>query len=343
MFKPELLVNNTKKDENVLNSLLEELDNSKSFLFSVAFITESGLAMLKSHFLDLKRKGIKGQILTSTYLNFNHPKVFKELLKIENVEVRLTDLEGFHAKGYIFNHQTHYSLIVGSSNITAGALKMNHEWNIKLNSHEDGEIIQHFKDQFDEVWNESQILTEQWIENYEKTYVPALNPKVEDKIKDFPGQYQVNTLEEAIKIKHNKMQEAAIKEIEAVRDAGHDKGLVISATGTGKTYLSAFDVRRAAPKRMLFIVHREQILRKAKEDFQKVMGGISKDFGILSGTTKETNAKYLFTTIQTISKKDTLSQFTADEFDYILIDEVHKAGAASYLKVLDYFEPEFLM
>src|SRR5699024_228686 len=126
MFKPELLVNNTKKDENVLNSLLEELDKSKSFFFSVAFITESGLAMLKSHFLDLKRKGIKGQILTSTYLNFNHPKVFKELLKIENVEVRLTDLEGFHAKGYIFNQYTHYSYIVGSSNLTYETLKMYH-------------------------------------------------------------------------------------------------------------------------------------------------------------------------------------------------------------------------
>lgn len=343
MFKPELLVNNTKKDENVLNSLLEELDNSKSFFFSVAFITESGLAMLKSHFLDLKRKGIKGQILTSTYLNFNHPKVFKELLKIENVEVRLTDLEGFHAKGYIFNHQTHYSLIVGSSNITAGALKMNHEWNIKLNSHEDGEIIQHFKDQFDEVWNESQILTEQWIENYEKTYVPALNPKVEDKIKDFPGKYQINTLEEAIKIKPNKMQEAALKEIEAVRGAGKEKGLVISATGTGKTYLSAFDVRRAAPKRMLFIVHREQILNKAKDDFKKVLGGLERDFGILSGSSRQTDVKYLFATIQTMSKEETLNQFDPATFDYILIDEVHKAGAASYQRVIDYFKPDFFM
>src|SRR5699024_11112709 len=145
-------------------------------------------------------------------------------------------LEGFHAKGCIFNQQTHYSLIVGSSNLTAGALQMNHEWTIKLTAHEDGEIIQHFKNQFDEVWNESQILTEQWIENDEQTYVPALNPKVEEKIKDFPGKYQINTLEEAIKMKPNKMQEAALKEIETVRGTGEEKGLVISATGTGKTY-----------------------------------------------------------------------------------------------------------
>ena len=103
-YKPRLLVNNTKKNENVLTSLLEELDHCQSFIFSVAFITESGLATLKSHFLDLKRKGIKGRILTSTFLNFNQPKVFKELLKITNVEVRLTNLQGFHSKGYIFNN-----------------------------------------------------------------------------------------------------------------------------------------------------------------------------------------------------------------------------------------------
>ena len=157
-FKPKLLINNTKKNENVLTSLLEELDHCQSFIFSVAFITESGLATLKSHFLDLKQKGINGRILTSTFLNFNKPKVFRELMKITNVEVRLTDLKGFHSKGYIFNHDTHYSLIVGSSNLTAHALKVNYEWNVKLTSHENGEIVHHFKNQFEEVWKDAQVI-----------------------------------------------------------------------------------------------------------------------------------------------------------------------------------------
>ena len=139
------------------------------------------------------------------------------------------------------------------------------------------------------------------------------------------------------------MQEAALEEIQAVREAGRDKGLIISATGTGKTYLSAFDVRRFKPNRMLFIVHREQILKKAKSDFQRILGGIEEEFGILSGTNKQTNAKYLFATIQTISKEETLYQFDREAFDYILIDEVHKAGAASYHRVIDYFQPQFLM
>ena len=180
------------------------------------------------------------------------------------------------------------------------------------------------------------------IANYETIYEQAAKNKLLDRVIELPGQYH-NSIEEALKITPNKMQQAALKEIQAIRDAGKAKGLVISATGTGKTYLSAFDVRNFAPKRMLFIVHREQILNKAKSDFQKVLGGADEDFGILSGSNKQMNAKYLFATIQTISKEENLHQFDPGLFDYILIDEVHKAGASSYHRVIDYFKPKFLM
>ena len=340
-FKPTLLVNNT--DENVLNTLLEELDQCQSFLFSVAFVTESGLATLKSHFQDLERKGIKGRILTSTFLNFNQPKVFKELLKITNVEVRLANKKGFHSKGYIFNHNTHHSLIVGSSNLTANALKVNYEWNVKLTSLENGEIVNHFNEQFEEVWATSIPLSEEWIEHYASSYIQPTNNRELSVVTDFPAVYQTNAIEEALKITPNKMQQAALQEIQLVREAGNEKGLVISATGTGKTYLSAFDVRSFAPKRMLFIVHREQILQKAKSDFLQILGGVDEDFGILSGSSRQIHARYLFATIQTISKEDTLRQLDPEAFDYILIDEVHKAGAKSYQKVMDYFTPKFLM
>ncbi|WP_043932505.1 DUF3427 domain-containing protein [Bacillus sp. EB01] len=342
-YKPKLLVNNSKNKENVLNALIEELDLCSSFLFSVAFITESGLATLKSHFLDLEEKGIKGRILTSTFLNFNQPKVFRELLKIRNVEVRLSDLKGFHSKGYIFSHDTHYSLIVGSSNLTAHALKVNYEWNVKLTSHENGEIVHHFKNQFEDVWNDSQPLSETWIEDYEKNYTDSLQTRMLEQVVELPDNYRLNSIEEALKIEPNKMQLQALKQIQAVRDAGNTKGLVISATGTGKTYLSAFDVRRYGPTRMLFVVHREQILKKAKSDFQRLLGGPDSDFGILSSSSKQKNVKYLFATIQTLSKDDYLQQFASEEFDYILIDEVHKAGANTYQKVINYFRPKFLM
>ena len=341
-YKPQLLVNNIAKNENVLSTLLDELEHCEAFIFSVAFITESGLATLKAHFHDLKLKGIRGRILTSTFLQFNQPKVFKELLKIENVQVRLSDIKGFHSKGYIFQHPTHYSLIVGSSNLTSHALKVNYEWNVKLTTHENGEIIHHFKNQFEDVWEKSQDLSPEWIEEYEKVYVETAEKKKMEKVIEGFEEYKINNLEDALKITPNKMQTEALFNIENLRSE-KDKGLIISATGTGKTYLSAFDVRKYAPKKMLFIVHREQILQKAKSDFKRILGGYDDEFGILSGTTKATNAKYLFATIQSLSKDSMLSQFKEDEFDYILIDEVHKAGAASYHKVINYFKPKFLM
>ena len=122
-FKPKLLTN--QYHENVLSTLLQELKTCKTFPFSVAFITEGGLATLKTMLYDLQKKGIQGRILTSTFLNFNQPKMFKELLKLENVEVRLTGVKGFHSKGYIFEHEDYYSLVVGSSNLTDSALKAN--------------------------------------------------------------------------------------------------------------------------------------------------------------------------------------------------------------------------
>lgn len=342
-FKPELLINNVKKNINVLNTLQEELETSEDFIFSVAFITESGLATMKSLFLDLKEKGVSGRILTSTYLYFNQPKVFKELMKLTNVEVRLTQLKGFHSKGYIFKHKTHYSLIVGSSNLTAHALKVNYEWNVKLTSHENGDIVHHFKNQFEDVWADADLLTEKWIENYEIEYIKNADHRLAEQVIEMPGNYNPNAMEESIKIVPNAMQQAALLQIQAVRDEGKDKGLVISATGTGKTYLSAFDVRSFAPKRMLFIVHREQILNKAKEDFQRILGGIEEEFGLYVGASKQLDKKYLFASIQTLSKQENLNQFDPKDFNYILIDEVHKAGAASYQRVINHFKPQFLM
>lgn len=342
-FKPELLINNGKQNNTVLNTLQEELETSVDFLFSVAFITESGLATLKSSLLDLKQKGVSGRILTSTYLYFNQPKLFRELLKLTNVEVRLTDLKGFHSKGYIFKHETHYSLIVGSSNLTAHALKVNYEWNVKLTSHENGEIVSHFKNQFEDVWENANLLTEEWIGNYEKEYEKSAVTTFSEQVIEMPSNYNPNAIKEALEITPNKMQLAALSQIQAVREAGNDRGLVISATGTGKTYLSAFDVRSFQPKRMLFIVHREQILNKAKEDFKRILGGIEEEFGMFVGTSKQTDKRFVFASIQTLSKQENLDKFDPEDFDYILIDEVHKAGAASYLRVIDYFRPKFLM
>lgn len=340
-FKPKLLTN--QRHENVLSTLLQELKSCQTFIFSVAFITEGGLATLKTMLYELERKGVKGRILTSTFLSFNQPKMFKELLKLSNVDVRLSDAKGFHSKGYIFEHEQYYSLIVGSSNLTDSALKANFEWNVFLTSLEEGEVIRHFKNQFEEEWASSIPLSEEWIEDYQARYNFQFAPGSSSQTVHALPLYTTNTMREALEIKPNKMQEAALDQLKALRASGANKGLIISATGTGKTYLSAFDVRNAAPMRMLFVVHREQILKKAMSDYRKILGGNEADFGILSGNSKDLDARYLFATIQTISRDSYLQQFAQDHFDYILIDEVHRAGAGSYLKIINYFEPKFLL
>lgn len=335
-YPAQLLANSDGND--VLTELVQELQMCKGFMFSVAFITESGLATIKSHLLDLKQKGVKGRIITSDYLGFNTPEVFEELLKLENVDVRITNVKGFHAKGYIFQHTSYSSLIVGSSNLTAHALKENYEWNLYFTSHENGKVIHDFTAQFDNMWESSTKLTPSWIEKYKVSYVPFDSRVEAQKIAEHSIDYNGNDV-----IDPNQMQLLALQSIQNVRKQGSDKGLVISATGTGKTYLSAFDVKQFNPKRMLFIAHREQILRKSLEDFHRVIGGNYNDYGILSGNKKDVDATYLFSTIQTISKENILERFDSDAFDYIIIDEVHKSGAKSYLRVIDHFSPKFLL
>lgn len=238
-YSPQLLINNPSKNVNILSTVLEQLSQCQSFMFIVAFVTESGLATLKTHFYDLKRKGIRGRLLTSTYLYFNHPKVFRELLKISNMDVRLTDLKGFHSKGYIFNNEEHHALIIGSSNLTAKALKMNYEWNVKLVLNPNDELMLKIRDQFEEVWHSASSLNDAWIINYEKTYVQyRAKMIIEEEMAALAHESKDSTL--STTIEPNKMQQAALYNLNKVRIDNQRRALVISATGTGKTYLSAF-------------------------------------------------------------------------------------------------------
>ncbi|MFO8069631.1 MAG: DEAD/DEAH box helicase family protein, partial [Alkalibacterium sp.] len=331
-YDPKLIINDVPKKEFMLNALHDELSSCTSFFFSVAFITQDGLAALKAQLADLHKKGVKGRILTSVYLAFNKPEVFSDLLNIPNVEVRISGKTGFHSKGYLFTHPKHASFIVGSSNLTMSALKINYEWNVRLSSYKHGQMIQDIHDHMENEWHESIILTRRWVENYTLNYDPQIEFKRAVVNEDYP-----------VTIEPNLMQRNALRNLSGLRDRGAEKGLVISATGTGKTFLSAFDVDQFSPERVLFVVHREQILNQAKEDYKKILGGDSSDYGILSGSHKDMDAKYLFATIQTISKEAMYRSFSPDHFDYVLIDEVHKAGAVSYHKVIDYFSPKFLL
>ncbi len=331
------LIANTK-DETMYNRILDEVQHCKSFTFAVAFIESGILNSLKTVLKDLN---VQGRILTSTYLYFNKPQMFRGLLKLPNVEIRVYEQNHgkFHAKGYLFQHEGYQSALVGSSNFTAGALKVNKEWNLLFTSHNNGKLTEDIASEIEEQWKGASKLTPEWINEYEKKYKIQNKPAIKvvsQSVDEDNSNYST--------IKPNKMQKEALKNLQKLRLLRETKGLIISATGTGKTYLAALDVKNYNPKRFLFVAHREQILKKSLDSFHKVLGGDKKtNYGILSGNAKNTDAKYLFATVQTLSKAENLNQFKRDEFDYILIDEAHHVGSKIYGKLLDYFTPDFLL
>lgn len=333
-YSPKVVVNNAETGETILTEIQEELQKSYSFSFNVAFVTQGGIAMLKTQLLDFAGKGKFGRILISPYLDFNDPDALRELLKLKNIDVRMINEKlNSHAKFYLFNSDAKQTVLAGSSNLTHSALKLNYEWNVKLTSSENGEFIRKTQQEFERIWDASKQLTEEVIADYEDSRKPLIDYRIEHIVKE----------ENYKTVKPNRMQKDAMKSLKKMRDLGKDKALVISATGTGKTYMAAFDVKQFQAKKMLFLVHREQILRDAQESFQNVLKFNDDNSVIYRSGIDVSDKQYVFATVQTISKEKNLNQLDPALFDYIVIDEVHKAGAQTYQTVINYFTPKFLL
>ena len=332
-LQPQIIYNDYNSGSNLLVELLQELQTCKRFYFAIAFITQSGLICLKECLKCLQEKNITGDILTTDYLYFNHPKALQELQQYPNLNIRIYTKENFHIKGYIFEQNDYYTLIVGSNNLTQTALKANKEWSLKINSLANGTLINNTLSQFQQMWQEAMPLTDIWLKQYTDKYHSLQKLK-----------RQFATAQENIStndITPNKMQQEALEALAKLQQNNKHKALLISATGTGKTYLSAFAVKKANPKRLLFLAHREQILKQACKTFAQIMPDIQ--YGILSANHKDFYKPYLFSTINMLSKEENLTQFAPTHFDYIIIDETHRTGASSYLKILNYFQPQFLL
>lgn len=332
-LQPQIIYNDYNSGSNLLVELLQELQTCKRFYFAIAFITQSGLICLKECLKCLQEKNITGDILTTDYLYFNQPKALQELQQYPNLNIRIYTKENFHIKGYIFEQNDYYTLIVGSNNLTQTALKANKEWSLKINSLANGALINNTLSQFQQMWQEAIPLTDIWLKQYTDKYHSLQKLKREFAT----AQENISTND----ITPNKMQQEALTALAKLQQDNKHKALLISATGTGKTYLSAFAVKKANPKRLLFLAHREQILKQACKTFAKIIP--DSQYGILSANHKDFHKPYLFSTINMLSKEENLTQFAPTHFDYIIIDETHRAGASSYLKILNYFQPQFLL
>lgn len=319
----------SNREEKIVSLIRRELENCDEFIISVAFVTLGGVTMILEQLKDLEARGVKGKILTGDYLTFTQPKALKKLLEFKNIELKVLSDEKFHAKGYFFRKGDIWTMIVGSSNLTQTALTVNFEWNLKINSLKDGKIATEILNNFYDVFNKIPALDMDFLLEYERVY--NLSKEYTKKKKQEIREYK--------EITPNIMQKQALENLNNLRKYER-KGLLISATGTGKTYLSAFDVRNANPKRVLFIAHRKTILQKAKETYENIL----RDKKIvIYGEEDIDEADVVFAMIQTLSKENHMTKFSPDYFDYIVVDEVHHGGAKSYQSVLNYFIPKFLL
>lgn len=334
LFKPTFLYNDYKKGTKVLSSIKTDLINCKEFFISVAFITESGITPLLQDLKELENRGIPGKILTTDYLYFTEPKALQKLNELENIEVRMYNSQenhGLHTKGYLFKKDDFYRIILGSSNMTSNALTVNREWNMAFSSLENGEIANDILEEFKNLWDNSISLND-CLEEYNEKY--TLYKRI---VRDKP-----NPIYDVSSLKPNSMQKAFIESLNKFYENDENRALLISATGTGKTYAAAFALKEVMPKRMLFLVHREQIAKQALNTFKTVFNQ-NRTFGLLSGNEKNFDKDYLFSTVQMMQKEDIHQKFAPDYFDYIIIDEVHRAGANTYQKIMNYFNPKFYL
>lgn len=329
---PRLIAND--EHGTMLREIKAELARSHSFVFSVAFITAGALALLKQDLLDFPGRGT---IVTSTYLDFNDPAMFRELLKLPNVDVRVVgrDRPSFHAKGYVFKQYPATTAIVGSSNLTRRALLTNDEWNLRFSAMPDGDIVSQIAMATERQVELADPLTAEWIDAYEAIRKPSLSGSERE-----AGPASVIP---SGRILPNHMQNEALAAINQVRGAGEARALVVSATGTGKTILAALAARAMEPERILFIAHREQILEKASQEFARVLEVPLDSMGRVAGGRLEIDRDIVFANIQSLSRDAILSRIDPARYDLVIVDEVHRVGANSYRKVTEHLKPKFLL
>ena len=332
--------------------------NCKKFYFIVSFIRYSGIQLLISTLDELEKQGIQGEIITSVYLNITDSKALQKLLSYKNIKVKIynNSSESFHTKAYLFEKEKYHSVVIGSSNISQSALYSAEEWNVKLTDSSFFNIYGKSLNQFEKLWhsNEAIELTQDFIDEYEK-YKKSVN--VQNTF-----DYRKTKIEQENEFVPNSMQKRVLGKLKETRENGNKKGLVISATGTGKTYLAAIDIKqffeinsntenklfkindkksKTSNIKFLFIAHREELLKNAINVFSKILKIDKNEFGRIYGGLKEIDKSIIFASIQSL--RNCYNEFKPSFFDYVIVDEFHHSMSDSYLKTLSYFNPKFLL
>ncbi|MBX4264464.1 DEAD/DEAH box helicase family protein [Clostridium estertheticum] len=332
----------TGDKDYLLPKLAASLKKAKTIDMAVGFLMESGVKLLINDLKQVGQSGVRIRILTGNYLNITQPQALylvKDALG-DKVDLRFYNIKNksFHPKSYIFEYEGDGDVFIGSSNMSNSALTSGIEWNYRINKNKNLDDFTHFKNVFEDLFlNHSIIIDDDELRRYSSVWKkPKIFNTLED-VEDNKDEYGV-----VIPLYEPRgAQIEALYELRKCREDGLDKGLVVAATGIGKTYLAAFDSLDF--NRILFVAHREEILNQAELSFKNIRPNIKT--GFFNGENKDRNKEVLFATVQTLGQKQYLCDkyFKRDAFDYIIIDEFHHAAAGNYSNILEYFTPKFLL
>jgi superfamily II DNA or RNA helicase/diadenosine tetraphosphate (Ap4A) HIT family hydrolase len=327
-------------EDPFLSHLLSYLDDADTCDVAVAFLLDSGARLIVEHLRDFLDRGGKARILVGDYLDVTEPAALRRLNDLTgNLNLRVYETRhpnfrarGFHLKTYIFHTASKGIAFVGSSNLSEPALTDSLEWNYKVVSADEQDGFVEIAKAFEGLFHaeETSLADEEWILSYERRRV-APNWRAAEEAGPTPDEPATP----------HEIQRQALEALQATRLEGFSAGLVVLATGLGKTWLAAFDSNRPEFQRILFVAHREEILNQAINSFRRVRPRAS--IGRMTGSQHEPTTDLLFASVQTLGRAQHLSKLPPDAFDYIIVDEFHHAAANTYRRIIDYFEPKFLL
>ncbi len=334
------LFTGSNADVSLESEIKKEILSSDKIYFLVSFIKWSGIRIFEKELRQFTASGKKLKIITTSYMGATDLKAVEFLSSLPNTEVKVsynTANERLHAKSYLFFRNTGFHTgYIGSSNISKSALTSGLEWNLKVTTAEISHIIKKFEVTFETYWEDKEF------EFFSKTDTEKLKKALKN------GTYKdKNSYTTYFELKPFHYQEEILEELQAQREIHKRyKNLIVAATGTGKTVISAFDYKAFKNKnknaRLLFVAHRKEILLQARATFQGVLR--DNNFGELwvDGITPDTN-EYVFASVQTIKNNIDNLTLSSEYYDFIIIDEVHHIAANSYRPILDKFNPKILL
>ena len=332
------------KRRQLYYQLIQSMKKAESVDIIVSFLMESGVRMLLKELEHTLKRGAKIRILTGNYLGITQPSALYLIKRKlgDRVDLRFYCEKGrsFHPKSYIFHYTDYSELYIGSSNISRSALTSGIEWNYRFSSQKDPENYKEFFRTFEDLFaNHSIIIDDKELKRYSQNWHCPAVAKDLDRY-DFT---EAETNDTKIKPLYEPRgaQIEALCALENTRAEGAGRALVQAATGVGKTYLAAFDSKDY--ERVLFVAHKEEILKQAAQSFKNVRN--SDDYGFFDGESKCTDKSVIFASVATLGRNEYLNDkyFAPDYFNYIVIDEFHHAVNDQYQRIVNYFKPQFLL